>query len=121
MRALSVAVNKESRTNATSLSAGNNKHVDFSLPCPSFLRRSPLIAKPKLRNVASLSFDRVIPRFWVRDKDRRRRGAKGWPRRRSKSIEQKLNDWERAPRGRLIVHSNNNRNCVTGRPERGKE
>lgn len=54
-----------------------------------------------------------------------RRRAKGWPRRRSKSIEQKLNDWERAPRGRLIVHSNNNRNCVRAcspaRPERGKE
>jgi hypothetical protein len=36
-----------------------------------------------------------------------------------KSIEQKLNDWG-AFRGRLIVHSNNNRNCVTYRAPGGR-
>lgn len=36
-----------------------------------------------------------------------------------KSIEQKLNDWG-ASRGRLIVHSNNNRNCVTRRAPGGR-
>lgn len=56
-----------------------------------------------------------------------RDARKGWPLvlarsclcRVQKSIEQKLNDWG-ASRGRLIVHSNNNRNCVTRRAPGGR-